>query len=169
MMMRASPQLLLMLLLTGFYGQSGAEAPAAGLELKASCSMTTGSGAGKIIYSDELRLRIQQQQVQEFSWESLRLRATLGHECSIDLDDGVQVETIADGWRLSLKEPAQARNKRGYDTDRGNRCSIRVRQNGDEWHIQPTCPVLCGSRINFSELFINPKNGQCRYEENQQE
>ncbi len=164
---RPLTRLGLIAILTGCTSLAMATDPVTELDLKASCSTSTGSAADKIIYSDEFRLKIRQQQVLEFTWESLRLRATLGHECSIDLDDGVQLEAIERGWRLSLKDPAQARRKRGYDTERGNRCSVRIRQNGDEWQLQPSCPVLCGSRENFTELAINPKTGQCRYELNQ--
>src|SRR5450830_1772029 len=50
-------------------------------------------------------------------------------------------------------------------SDRGYQCSIRVEREGDTVHLRPTCPALCGSRMNFTELKVDVSNGKCQYEE----
>jgi len=102
----------------------------------------------------------------EFYWESSIFRSTHGLECSIDQDDGVQAELTGDAsWRFSLQDAKAARAKRGYDFSHGLNCTIRVERVGDNVHINPTCPALCGSRPNFTELTFDLKTGNCHYED----
>ncbi|MES2072367.1 MAG: hypothetical protein V4488_18560 [Pseudomonadota bacterium] len=119
----------------------------------------------RINYADQGKFKLEGDKVKSFQWESSLFRTTHGYECSIDDSDGVQAEVTEKGWRITLKDALAARAARGYDTERGNNCSIRLERKGDELQIKPTCPVLCGSRSNFTALTVNTKTGTCRYDE----
>jgi hypothetical protein len=68
-------------------------------------------------------------------------------------------------WRITLLDGLGARVRRGYDYVHGLNCSIRLQRNGDMLSIKPSCPALCGSRPNFSELSVDLITGACRYQE----
>ncbi|MDE2427532.1 MAG: hypothetical protein KGM99_02320 [Burkholderiales bacterium] len=137
------------------------------LNLKLQCtqnSLEDGNGE-RLIYADQARIALSGELIKEFQWESSLFRTTHGNECSIDMDDGLQAEKTEKGWRITLKDAVAARTKRGYDFDRGYQCSIRLEPEGDELHIKPTCPAMCGSRMNFSALTVNVKTGSCHYDD----
>lgn len=134
------------------------------LQLRFSCSQTVGEGEQRQIFADFGEIALQGEQILSFRWESSLHRRTHGFDCSIDQEDDLLAERIEQGWRVSLRDAAAARLKRGYDTARGKFCSVRVLQEGEEIHLLPTCAVLCGSRDNFSELRINLRNAHCQYE-----
>jgi hypothetical protein len=119
----------------------------------------------RINYADQGKFKLEGDKVKSFQWESLLFRTTHGYDCSIDDSDGVQAEVTEKGWRITLKDAIAARAARGYDTERGNNCSIRLERKGDELQIKPTCAVLCGSRSNFTALTVNTKTGTCHYDE----
>lgn len=137
------------------------------LALKFSCSHTVGSAEQQVIYTDIGEISLLGEQIRSFRWESSLHRRTHGFDCSMDESDGLQAKQIEQGWRVSTLDAVAAREKRGYDRPRGRQCSVRLLRdssNGHELQIIPTCPVLCGSRENFSELRINLQTGQCQYE-----
>ncbi|MFZ6773848.1 hypothetical protein ACO0LB_14125 [Undibacterium sp. SXout7W] len=119
----------------------------------------------RLIFADQARIQLNGTKINAFQWESSQFRTSHGHECSIDTEDGLQAEVTEKGWRLTLTDAVTARKKRGYDFDRGYQCSIRLEREGDVLHVKPTCPALCGSRMNFSALSVELKTGQCRYDE----
>jgi len=145
-----------------------AAANAQQLDTKFSCS-TTREEDERVIYADMGEFKLDGTKIEAFHWESSVFRPTHGFDCSIDEDDGLQAETTgANGqpkWRVSLANAQQARSQRGFDFSRGLNCTIRLEKDGDEVHVKPSCPALCGSRSNFSELSVNVKTGACRYEE----
>ncbi|PXX41832.1 hypothetical protein [Undibacterium pigrum] len=130
------------------------------------CAQTLQEDADgeRLIYSDQARMQLNGTQITEFQWESSVFRSNRGHECSIDTEDGLEAELTDKGWRIRLKNAQSARQKRGYDVERGSQCSIRLEREGDTLHVKPTCSALCGSRRNFSELTVNTKTGLCTYE-----
>lgn len=137
------------------------------LDTRIACTQTQledGDGE-RLILSDQARFQLNGTQITEFQWESSVFRTNHGHECSIDMDDGLEAELTEKGWRIRLKDAAVARAKRGYDFDRGYQCSIRLEQEGDALHIKPSCPTLCGSRRNFSALTVDVKTGSCKYDQ----
>lgn len=119
----------------------------------------------RINLADQGKFKLDGKEIKSFQWESSLFRTTHGYDCSIDESDGVQAEVTEKGWRITLKNAQAARAARGYDSDRGNNCSVRLERNGDELLIKPSCPVLCGSRNNFTALTVNTKTGSCRYDE----
>jgi hypothetical protein len=146
-----------------------ATAGAQQLDTHFSCSETHDDHGLSTIFADNGTIKVDGSKIKEFNWESSIFRSAHGLECSIDQDDGVQAEVMGDvlhdAWRFSLLDAHAARDKRGYDYVHGFNCTIRVERTGDQLHINPSCPALCGSRQNFSELTVNLKTGACRYEE----
>ena len=137
------------------------------LDLRLQCTQTKledGDGE-RLIYADQAHIQLHGETIDDFQWESSLFRTDHGHECSIDKDDQLQAQVTDKGWRITLKDAVTARTERGYDFDRGYQCSIRVEREGESVHIRPTCPALCGSRMNFTELKVDVKSGQCHYVE----
>ncbi|MBC3862729.1 hypothetical protein H8K32_11505 [Undibacterium jejuense] len=137
------------------------------LDLHVQCTQTKledGNGE-RLIFADQAHIKLHGNTIDDFQWESSLFRTDHGHECSIDKDDQLLAEVTEKGWRISLKDAIATRTQRGYDFDRGYQCSIRVEREGEMVHIRPTCPALCGSRMNFTELKINTSNGQCEYQD----
>lgn len=121
---------------------------------------STFADVGEIHFKDEV--------IEEFYWESTVYRKAYGIECSINRHDDLALEKIGDSgnaWRISLKDAAKSREARGYLYAHGFNCTIRLEREGDTLHIRPSCPALCGSRANFSELSVDLKTGTCKQEE----
>lgn len=139
------------------------------LETKFSCSVARTEDGEQVTYADSGEIRLQGNRIDVFHWESSLFRSTHGFDCSIDESDGLQAEVRSDAtppqWRISLADARAARDRRGYGFDRGMNCTIRLERDGDILNMKPSCPALCGSRTNFSELSVNLKTGQCRHEE----
>ena len=133
------------------------------IDLKLSCSHSTGAGEARVILADSAEIRIRQGNLLAFRWESSLHRRTHGFDCSIDLDDKLELQKLESGWRVSAQDAAAARMARGYDTDRGNHCLVNLYQKGDMLHIAPSCPALCGSRLDFAELAVHLPTGRCTY------
>ncbi len=131
--------------------------------------MTRDEGGERVIYADSGEIRLRGDRIDAFRWESALHRSTHGFDCSIEQGDGLKAEVREDAnnpsWRIALTDSRAARDRRGYDFDRGLNCTIRLERDGDMLNIKPTCPALCGSRTNFSELSVNLKTGDCRYEQ----
>ncbi|HYD97502.1 MAG TPA: hypothetical protein VEC01_19420 [Noviherbaspirillum sp.] len=146
-------------------------APAAAQQLDThfSCSASRSEDGERVTYADNGEIRISGNRVEVFHWESALYRSTHGYDCNIDENDGLTAEVRNEApkvqWRVALEDALKARSKRGYDFSRGMSCTIRLEQEGDMLTLKPTCPALCGSRSNFSELTVNLKTGQCRYHE----
>jgi hypothetical protein len=158
----AGLSLLLCLLSAAAQAQTGAS-----LEAKFSCSairQEDGDGE-RLTYADQARIQLAGTQILALQWESSLFRSSHGHECSIDSSDEPIAEVTEKGWRIRLKDPAAARQRRGYDTERGSQCSIRLERDGEQLRIKPSCPSLCGSRNNFSALTVNLQTGLCHYDE----
>lgn len=139
----------------------------ASLDLKFACSQTRqedGDGE-RLIYADQAQIQLVGAQIKLLQWESSLFRSSHGHECSIDSSDEPLAEVTEKGWRISLKDAAAARQRRGYDSERGSQCSIRLERDGEQLRIKPSCPTLCGSRNNFSALTVNLRTGLCLYDE----
>ncbi len=147
---------------------TGHSAIAQSIHTKFSCSQVADDGGEKITMGDVGEIGLVDNRLEVFHWESAIYRLTHGYECSIDEDDGVQAEMRSEAghpaWRVSLKDGRAAREKRGYNFERGVNCTIRLDQEGDTLTLRPSCPALCGSRINFSTVAIDLKTGRCRYE-----
>lgn len=142
--------------------------PAAAQQLDAqfSCSENRDEHGLPTLFADSGKIKVDGKNIVEFYWESSIFRSTHGLECSIDQGDGVQAEVTGDAaWRFSLQDAKAARDKRGYDFSHGLNCTIRVERVGDSVHINPSCPALCGSRPNFTELSVDLKSGTCHYED----
>ena len=139
------------------------------LDARFSCSQTRVVDNQSALYADSGVFRFDGKHIEEFHWESSLFRSTHGFECSIAETDGLQSDVRGDAgnasWRVSLLDARAARNRRGYDSDHGINCAIRLEREGDMLHVRPTCPALCGSRSNFSALSVDLKTGSCRYEE----
>lgn len=139
------------------------------LDARFSCSVTRDEGGERVIYADSGEIRLRGDRIDAFRWESALHRSTHGFDCSIEQGDGLKAEVREDAnnpsWRIALTDSRAARDRRGYDFDRGLNCTIRLERDGDMLNIKPTCPALCGSRTNFSELSVNLKTGDCRYEQ----
>jgi hypothetical protein len=138
------------------------------LQTKFSCSAVSDDGGEKITLADSGEIDLHGSQIKTFRWESDLYRRTHGFDCSIDDDDGLQAEvrneSAEPAWRIALKDGRAARLKRGYTFERGVNCTIRLERAGDSLKVRPTCPALCGSRTNFSEIVIDLKTGSCSYE-----
>jgi len=139
------------------------------LDTQFSCSAKRDDHGLPTLYFDAGKIKVDGNKITEFSWESSLFRSTHGFDCSIDMDDGLEAESIGDEqhdkWRFRLTDARAARDKRGYDFSHGYNCTIRIERNGDKVHITPSCPALCGSRPNFSEFTVNSKTGECQYED----
>ena len=139
------------------------------LETRFSCSVARTEDGERVTYADTGEIRLSGDKIGVFRWESSLFRSTHGFDCSIDEGDGLLAE-VRDAaptvqWRIALENAREARTRRGYDFDRRLNCTIRLEREGDTLNVKPSCPALCGSRPNFSELSVNLKTGQCRYEE----
>ena len=138
------------------------------MSTKFSCSQVADDGGEKITMADVGAFALVGDAISTFYWESSIYRATHGYDCNIDEEDGLQAEVRHDtdhpAWRVALKDGRAARQKRGYNFERGVNCTIRLDQNGDTLMVRPSCPALCGSRTNFSTIAIDIKTGSCRYE-----
>ena len=137
------------------------------LDTRVACALTQledGDGE-RLILNDQARIQLDGTNIINFQWESSVFRSNRGHECSVDMDDGLEAELTEKGWRIKLKDAIEARTKRGYDFDRGLQCSIRLEREGDALHIKPSCPTMCGSRRNFSALTVDVKTGSCQYDQ----
>jgi hypothetical protein len=150
-------------------GAGGVSAVEQQLETRFSCSAARTENGEPVTYADNGEIRITGTHIDAFRWESALFRSTHGFDCSIDETDGLLAE-VRDGtpmvqWRIALENARAARTRRGYDFDRRLNCTIRLEREGDTLSVKPSCPALCGSRTNFSELSVNLKTGQCRYEE----
>jgi hypothetical protein len=148
----------------------GTAAIAQQLDAKFSCSATREENGERVIYADNGEIRLRGDRIDAFRWESALHRSTHGFDCTIEQGDGLKAEvrddaTTSPRWRIALADARAARDQRGYDFDRGLNCTIRLERDGDMLNIKPTCPALCGSRTNFSELSVNLKTGDCRYEQ----
>lgn len=139
------------------------------LETRFSCSAARTVDGERVTFADTGEIRLKGSHIDAFRWESSLFRSTHGFDCSIDESDGLLAEVRdaapAIQWRIALENVQEARTRRGYDFDRLPRCTIRLEREGDTLNVRPSCPALCGSRPNFSELSVNLKTGQCRYEE----
>ena len=135
------------------------------LETKFSCHLLRQQDGERLNFADQAQIQLEGTHITAFQWESSLFRNTHGHECSIDSSDDPQAEVTAKGWRISLKDSAAARSRRGYDFERGFNCSIRLEREGEQLQIKPSCPALCGSRTNFTALTVNLKSGLCQYDE----
>jgi hypothetical protein len=166
--MKTLPALVTRLLLCGMLSTACVTSSAQQLDAHFSCS-SKGNDGEPLIYADNADMHIKDDRITAFHWESSLFRSTHGFDCSIDDADGLQAEVQTEAnkpiWRVSLQNAAEARSRRGYDFSRGLNCTIRLERDGDTLNIKPTCPALCGSRTNFSELSVNLKTGNCRYEE----
>lgn len=149
-------------------------APAAGaqaqqLDIHFSCGADGDQNGLKTLFADNGRIRLDGAAIEEFAWESSIFHAGNGVECSMDDSDGLHAEFIGSddrpAWRILLDNPREARDRRGYDMTHGLNCTVRIEQFGDEVHINPSCPALCGSRQNFSEFRFDTKTGKCEYED----
>lgn len=133
-----------------------------------SCSQSHEEEGLTAMYADSGEIRLDGNRIEAFQWESSLFRKTHGFDCSIDQSDGLQAEVRKDlsqpSWRITLADAREARTRRGYDSDHGFNCSIRLERSGDTLNVKPTCPALCGSRPNFTELSIDLKTGKCRHE-----
>lgn len=139
------------------------------LDTRFSCSHTRNEDDEKVIYADNGEIRLNGSHIAAFRWESSLFRSTHGFDCSIDDDDGLLAEAHAENktvlWRIALTNARAARDKRGFNFDRGLNCTIRLLRNGGMLKIKPSCPALCGSRANFTELSVDLNTGKCHYEE----
>lgn len=157
---------MLAVLLLGAGTASAAEQQ---LEARFSCSVARTVDGEPVTYADIGEIRLKGSHIDTFRWESSLFRSTHGFDCSIDEGDGLVAEVRdaapAVQWRIALENARDARTRRGYDFDRRLNCTIRLEREGDTLNVRPSCPALCGSRPNFSELSVNLKTGQCRYEE----
>lgn len=165
--MKNSPRILCLVLLTVLLGSVGMTADAQQIDTRFSCSAERNDGGETVTYADTAEIRLDGDRIQAFRWESDLYRTTHGFDCSIDESDGLKAEMYNEEakvlWRVSLTDPQAARERRGYDFDRLPRCSIRLERKGDTLDVTPSCPALCGSRGNFTQLSVNLKSGKCQY------
>ncbi|MBI3231451.1 MAG: hypothetical protein HYZ45_15175 [Burkholderiales bacterium] len=133
------------------------------LALKFSCSSSVGEGDERVIYADTGEFVLQAGQISSFRWESSLHRRTHGFDCSVDESDGLQLDVLEQGWRVRVVDAASARERRGYDRERGRLCTVRLLREGEYLHVLPSCATLCGSRSNFSELRIHLRSKDCEY------
>jgi hypothetical protein len=139
------------------------------LDARLSCSTKTEDKGEPATFADSAEFKLNGDKIESFYWESSLFRTTHGFDCSIDESDGLQAEVRSEAgkttWRVGLIDPQQARVNRGYTFDRIPRCTIRLVREGDTLNVLPSCPALCGSRANFTQLSVNLKTGKCHYEE----
>ncbi|TFV96561.1 hypothetical protein E4K72_17515 [Oxalobacteraceae bacterium OM1] len=139
------------------------------LDTHFSCSAKLDDKGEPAIFADTAEFKLKGDTIESFRWESSLFRSTHGFDCSIDEDDGLLAEVREDGgkttWRVGLQDPQEAREKRGYGFDRIPRCTIRLVREGDRLNVMPSCPALCGSRANFTQLSVDMKTGKCDYEQ----
>jgi hypothetical protein len=139
------------------------------LDAHFSCSQARNEDGERVTYADTGEMRLSGNRIDVFRWESALFRSTHGFDCSIDETDGLQAEVRDEPeklmWRVGLSDARAARSRRGFNFDRGMNCTIRLERNGDMLNVKPSCPALCGSRANFSQLSVNLKTGKCHYEE----
>ena len=162
--MKAGRQWLLILTLC-----AASSAWAQHLETRFSCSQPREEDGLLATYADSGEIRVNGSHIDAFHWESSLFRKTHGFDCSIDEGDGLQAEASTDqsepAWRITLTNARGARIRRGYDFEHGLNCSIRLERSDDTLRVKPSCPALCGSRANFSELLVDLKTATCRYVE----
>jgi len=148
---------------------AAASAFAQQLDAHFSCSAVGNDHGDRVLYADNGEMRIKGDRIETFRWESSLFRSTHGLECSIDDSDGLQAEVRDEGkhvqWRVATANALVARERRGYDYVSRLNCTIRLMLEGDTLNINPSCPALCGSRSNFTQLSVNLKTGKCQYEE----
>jgi opacity protein-like surface antigen len=146
-----------------------ATASAQTLSTRFACSQAGDDGGDPITYADTGEIDLDGTTVKTFRWESAIFRSTHGYDCNVDDEDGLQAEVRGEGstaaWRVALKDGGAARLKRGYNFERGVNCTIRLEREGNTVHVKPTCPALCGSRVNFSTIVIDLDSGTCRYDQ----
>jgi hypothetical protein len=144
-------------------------AGAQNLDARFSCSAKGDDHGESVIYADTGEVKMRGDRIDAFRWESSLFRSTHGFECSIDESDGLVADVRDLGksvqWRIGLEDPQAARDRRGYGFDRRPNCTIRLEREGDRLAVKPSCPALCGSRGNFTQLSVNLKTGSCQYEE----
>jgi hypothetical protein len=165
--MKNPPRILCLVLLAILLGSIGTAADAQQIDTRFSCSTERSDGGETVTYADTAEIRLDGDRIQAFRWESDLYRTTHGFDCSIDESDGLKAEMYNEEaqvlWRVSLTDPQAARERRGYDFDRLPRCTIRLERKGDTLNVTPSCPALCGSRGNFTQLSVNLKSGKCVY------
>ncbi len=148
---------------------SGMTAFAQQLDTRFSCSAARDDDGEKVTFADSGEMRLSGDRIEAFRWESSLFRSTHGFDCSIDESDGLQAEAHDEGrtvlWRVAPSDAHAARLKRGFTFERSSNCTIRLLRDGDTLHIKPSCPALCGSRANFTELSVDLKTGGCHYEQ----
>jgi hypothetical protein len=139
------------------------------LDTHFSCSVARNEDGEAVTYADNGEIRLKGDHIDAFRWESALFRSTHGFDCSIDESDGlvadVRDETQKVMWRVALADARVARDRRGYTFDRTMNCTIRLEREGNTLNVKPSCPALCGSRPNFSELSVDLNTGKCRYDE----
>lgn len=147
----------------------GGTALAQQLDTHFSCSAVRSEEGEAVTYADTGEFRLNGDRIDAFSWESSLFRSTHGFDCSIDTSDGLNAEVRTEQekttWRVALNDARAARDRRGFKFDRRMNCTIRLEREGDTLTVKPSCPALCGSRSNFTELSVDLKTGKCRYEE----
>jgi hypothetical protein len=162
---RTTVQLLLPALLAAGSGVAVAQQ----LDARFSCSQARNEYGERVTYADTAEMRLRGNRIDVFRWESALFRSTHGFDCSIDESDGLLAEVRDEPsklmWRVGLSDARAARDRRGFTFDRGMNCTIRLERNGDMLNVKPSCPALCGSRANFSQLSVNLKTGKCHYEQ----
>ena len=138
------------------------------LDAKFACSGIGDDGGEKVTYADTGEIHLAGEAVKSFRWESALFRSTHGFDCDIGDEDGLRVQASGNrakaAWKVSLVDGRGAREKRGYNFDRGVNCSIEIVRLGDQLALLPNCPAMCGSRLNFSTIAIDLKTGACHYE-----
>lgn len=146
-----------------------ATASAQALDTRFACSQRGDDGGDPITYADSGEIHLDGATVKAFRWESAIFRSTHGYDCNIDDEDDLKAEVRGEGtattWRVALKDGGAARLKRGYNFERGLNCTIRLERDGNTVRVKPTCPALCGSRVNFSDIVIDLDSGACRYDQ----
>ena len=146
----------------------GATAEAQTLDTRFACSAVGDDGGDKVTYADSGEIHLDGDKVNNFRWESALFRSTHGFDCDIGDEDGLLAHAAGDTkkstWKITLADGRGARDKRGYNFDRGVNCAIELVRVGDTVSVLPNCPAMCGSRLNFSTIAIDLKTGQCHYQ-----
>ena len=167
--MSALSRIALHLLLPALLAGASSASIAQQLDARFSCSHARNEDGERVTYADTAEMRLSGNRIDVFRWESALFRPTHGFDCSIDEGDGLQAEVRDEPsrlmWRIGLSDARAARDRRGFTFDRGMNCTIRLERNGDMLNVKPSCPALCGSRANFSQLSVNLKTGKCHYEQ----
>lgn len=139
------------------------------LDLHFACGLDGSMHGEKTFFADNGTVKINGTKIEEFYWDSAIFHGDHGLECLMNESDGLHAEFIGDesrpAWRVLLDDAAQSRKRQGYTDHRSLNCTVRITKEGDEVHVQPSCPALCGSRANFSEFRVDTKTGTCRYED----